>query len=290
MIYGDTSDERRTDMEGPKETISTSTSTLPPIEYGRSSLVCNPRSSWNSSTATEPDATLEKDRHESSPDAVNDPEPSLDNNENADNYDNYDDDDDDDNSEELRALTSAAASPDNTDDSSDELAAECDEDQQVDRNQVAADRSTPSADNLAPLSALSSSSASVLGRIAAGFSTALSGGLHPLERSVRVAPEPPPSPSPRSPSPKDFFWGPVMPGYPTSLPDVDETKGSQSTMVIRQTVQLEQTQTSNNNADAADIGLRQAIPVMSMYLAVFCCLLNAISPGLGKIINQAVDL
>ena len=119
----------------------------------------------------------------------------------------------------------------------------------------------------------------VLGRIAAGFSTAVSGGLHPLKRSPRVAPE---LPSPRSPSPKDFFWGPVMPGYPTPLPDSDEVKGGQSTMVIRQTVQLEQTQTSNNGSDA-DIGLRQAIPIMPMSLAVICCVLNAISPGLGKI-------
>jgi len=72
----------------------------------------------------------------------------------------------------------------------------------------------------------------------------------------------------------------VMPGYPTSLPDSDDVKGGQSTMVIRQTVQLEQTQTSNNSSDA-DIGLRQAIPIMPMSLAVICCVLNAISPGLG---------
>ena len=207
---------------------------------------------------------------------VNDPEPSLDNeNDNADNCGDYDDDDDDDdNSEELRALTSAAASPDNTDNSSDELA---DGEYGEKEHQVASvDQTLTSADNLAPLPALSSSSASVLGRIAAGFSTAVSGGLHPLKRSLRVAPEPP------SPTPKDFFWGPVMPGYPTSLPDADQTKRSQSTMVIRQTVQLEQTQTSNNSSDVADIGLRQAIPVMPIYLAVFCCLLNAISPGLGN--------
>ena len=225
--------------------------------------------------ASEPNTPLGKGRRGSCSHVADDPEPSLDNN-NDDNDDGENDDDDDD-SEEIRALTSAAASLDNTDDSSDEIAVESGEGQD-DRDQVAG-RSLPSGDHLAPLpAALSSSSASVLNRIAAGFSTAVTGGLHPLKRSPRVAPEPS---SPRSPSPKDFFWGPVMPGYPTSLPDSDEMKGGQSTMVIRQTVQLEQTQTSSNSD--ADIGLRQAIPVMPMYLAVICCILNAISPGLGKL-------
>ena len=270
------SDERGTHVNDTSETKLTSTTSWPPIERGRSPLTYSLRSSLNKSTASEPNTSLETDEHRSCANVVNEPETSTDNNDDvvgdaaAD-----DDDDDDDDSEELRALTSAAASHENTDDSSDEKAAETAED---DRDQVAG-QSLPPDDCPARHPALSSSSASVLGRIAAGLSTAVSGGLHPLKRSPRVAPE---LPSPRSPSPKDFFWGPVMPGYPTSLPDSDDVKGGQSTMVIRQTVQLEQTQTSNNSSDA-DIGLRQAIPIMPMSLAVICCVLNAISPGLGKI-------
>jgi len=189
---------------------------------------------------------------------------------------------DDDDSEEMRALASAAAGLDETDESSDEAAAGCDGGEAPADEEAASDGLSPAgADHLHAGPPLSSSSASVLGRIAAGLSTAVSGGLHPLKRSTRVAPDM--TPTPRLPEePKEFFWGPVMPGYPTSPPDSDELKSVPSTMVIRQTVQLEQTsQTSNNNADG-DIGLRQAIPVMPIYLAVACCLMNVISPGLGK--------
>ena len=258
--------------DGTNETVSTSTTAWPPIANGRSSLTCGQPSSATC-VASESDKSREEEHNESSSYVVEEPEPSLD--EHDHNGDGDDDDDDDDDSEEIRALTSAAASIDDTDDSSDEKDAPVCDDWQDDRDQVGG-QSLPPGDHLVPLS---SSSASVLSRIAVGFNTAVSGGLHPLKRSPRVAPE---LPSPRSPSPKEFFWGPVMPGYPTSPPDSDELKGGKSTMVIKQTVQLEQTQTSNNGPDS-DIGLRQAIPVMPMYLAVVCCLLNAISPGLGEI-------
>ena len=252
-------------MDDTNETAVTST-VWPPIGRSRSPLTCSPRPSAN--TVIEAQSN-DRDRRKSY--VVNDPEQSFDDHNTDVNISNDVNDDEDDDSEEIRALTSAAASPDNTDDSSDEMAT-VSGDGQHDHDYVGS-QSLPPDDYQPPLS---SSSASVLGRIAAGFSTAVSGGLHPLKRSTRVAP------SPRSPSPSDFFWGPVMPGYPTSTPKCDELKGGQSTMVIRQTVELQQTQTSNNNSDG-DIGLRQAIPIMPMYLAVACCLLNAISPGLGEI-------
>ena len=248
-------------MDGTSETALTSTTLWPPIGSGRSSLMC---SSANTQTASESSKSSKTDRSTTNSYVVNDPELSL-------------DDDDDDDSEEIRALTLAASQLSDSDESSGGTAAGCG-DGHDDSDQAGGGQSLPPGDHLPPLS---SSSASVIGRIAAGFSTAVSGGLHPLKRSTRVAPE---LPSPRSPSPKEFFWGPVMPGYPTSAPDSDELKGGQSTMVIRQTVQLEQTQTSNNTSDG-DIGLRQAIPIMPMYLAVVCCLLNTLSPGLGEILR-----
>ena len=256
-------------MNSTNEATSVETA-WPPIGRSRSPLTCGQQSSENTlCAASEWNKPAERDQSNSSSFSVNKPEPLV---------HDRDDDDEDTNSEEIRALTSAAAGFDDSDDSSDEVAAGCDEDRDDGDHVGGGDQSSPSGgDRLAPLP-LSSSSASVLGRIASGFSSAVSGGLHPLKRSPRVAPE---LPSPRSPSPKDFFWGPVMPGYPTSPPYSDDVKAGQSTMVIRQTVQLEQTETSNNNSDA-DIGLRQAIPIMSIQLAVVCCLLNVISPGLGK--------
>jgi len=260
-------DERLTDMDNTNEATITSATAWPPIGRSRS-LTCRRRSSLSESRDS-----LEKYRSRSSSFITNDPQPW---------FNDRGDDDHDDDSEEIRALTSAAASLDDTDDSSEETADVFDDDKQDDRDKVdGGDQSLPTGDYRAPLS---SSSASVLGRIAAGFSTAVSGGLHPLKRSTRVAPD---LPSPRSPSPKEFFWGPVMPGYPTSPLESDELKGGQSTMVIRQTVQMEQTQISNNNSDG-DIGLRQAIPIMPMYLAIVCCLLNILSPGLGETHHTAI--
>ena len=266
-------------MDDTNETTLTSTTTWPPIGRSRSPLTCGEQYSANRRSASESDMSLEKDESKSSSyiHAVNDPKPSLDDHDNDDGNGDDDDDRDSDDSEEIRALTLAAASVGDSDESCDEMAAECGG-EPADRDQVGGQTGNYLH---APLS---SSSASVLGRIAAGFSTAVSGGLHPLIRSPRVAPD---LPSPRSPSPKDFFWGPVMPGYPTLPPDSDELKGGQSTMVIRQTVQLEQTQTSNNSD--GDIGLRQAIPIMPMYLAVVCCLMNVISPGLGEIYKHMLN-
>jgi len=241
------------------ETTLNSTSSLPPIGRSRSFLTCSQQYECGDLSTSPP--SLEKENasrsasnigEDADAEAVNDA---------------VSNDEDDDDSEELRALASAAAGQDGTDDSADEV---------IEVSEDGGDSiGGKSSDH--PGQQLSSSSASVLGRIAAGFTTAVSGGLHPLKRSQRVGPE---VPSPRSPSPKEFFWGPVMPGYPTSPPEADETKAGQSTMVIRQTVQMEQTQTSNNSE--GDTGLRQAIPVMPTFLAVACCILNIISPGLGK--------
>jgi len=252
-------------MEGANEPTSdlTSATALPPIARGRSFLTCSP--SPTDTCAADPEWNKSSEKQNLSND---DRERPVD-----DQTDDGGDINNDDDTEEIRALASAANSLDEEDESADET----DGGNGEGRDQVDGKSSTPG-DHLAPLS---SSSASVLGRIAAGFNTAVSGGLHPLIRSPRVAPEPP---SPSSPSPRDFFWGPVMPGY---VPTSDETKTGQSTMVIKQTVQLEQTETSNDGSDG-DIGLRQAIPIMPMFLAVVCCLLNVISPGLGKLGQKTV--
>ena len=266
-------------MEGANET--TSATVWPPIGRSRPSLTCAGQLSSASPSETNNSVERLQQVGRTSSYVVDDDDAEASVDEHGDDVNDADAADDDD-SEEMRALASAAAGLDETDESSDEAAAGCDGGEAPADEEAASDGLSPAgADHLHAGPPLSSSSASVLGRIAAGLSTAVSGGLHPLKRSTRVAPDM--TPTPRLPEePKEFFWGPVMPGYPTSPPDSDELKSVPSTMVIRQTVQLEQTsQTSNNNADG-DIGLRQAIPVMPIYLAVACCLMNVISPGLGK--------
>lgn len=267
-------------MEGANET--TSATVWPPIGRSRPSLTCAGQLSYASPSETNNSVERLQQVGRTSSYVVDDDDAEASVDEHGDDVNDADAADDDD-SEEMRALASAAAGLDETDESSDEAAAGCDGGEAPADEEAASDglSSPAGADHLHAGPPLSSSSASVLGRIAAGLSTAVSGGLHPLKRSTRVAPDM--TPTPRLPEePKEFFWGPVMPGYPTSPPDSDELKSVPSTMVIRQTVQLEQTsQTSNNNADG-DIGLRQAIPVMPIYLAVACCLMNVISPGLGK--------
>lgn len=130
---------------------------------------------------------------------------------------------------------------------------------------------------------LSASSSSILGKLTSGLSAALSRppammrsprvGVAPCEPVARPASA---ASTARTPSPENFFWRPIMPGYKTT--DI----GLQSTTVVQQTVQVEQQTETEKSKSARDNGLRQTIAVMPMLLAVVCCFLNFISPGLGE--------
>jgi hypothetical protein len=189
----------------------------------------------------------------------------------------FDDEDD------RRVLRALAANDDDSDDllSSDEATAKK---ESAETAESRATNETPTTGSLMPPNvngkSLSASSASVLGKITSGLSAAFVGpsamkrsprvGVAPAETSPRPASS---ASTTRTPSPENFIWRPIKPGY--ILTDV----GLQSRTIIQQTVEVEQTETASRSRDDA---LKQSIAVMPMPLAVVCCLLNFISPGLGE--------
>ena len=120
------------------------------------------------------------------------------------------------------------------------------------------------------------STASFIGKIASGLEAAIAATGPGLKRSIRVgvAPETETSSPRSSPTAEDFVWRPVMPGYVGGVP---------LTVVQQKTVEIKQTEStrSRDDDDDDDDGLKQTIPVMPLPVAVVCCMLNVVSPGLG---------
>lgn len=82
--------------------------------------------------------------------------------------------------------------------------------------------------------------------------------------------------SPRAPSPSQIIWRPVMPGYTATTPTGPLAYGSGVPVVIQRTIEV------HRSVEQPDVGLKQAIPAMPMYLAIICLVFNIISPGLGN--------
>lgn len=82
--------------------------------------------------------------------------------------------------------------------------------------------------------------------------------------------------TPRAPSPSQIIWRPVMPGYTAATSPSGGDLACGSPVVIQRTIEI------HRSVDQPEVGLKQAIPAMPMYLAITCLVFNVISPGLGN--------
>ena len=80
---------------------------------------------------------------------------------------------------------------------------------------------------------------------------------------------------------KSSLWQPMKPGYSPNIALAGHHDMGQA-VLIRRTIAVER----NVITTEQESSFRLAIPIMSRRLAVFCAILNVVSPGLGWFYNQ----